>query len=71
MITIILQKNYKIKTCSYIFLILYGCFRIFCEFFREPDIQIGYVFNFVSMGMILSALMILAGAIIFIKQDDN
>ena len=71
MITLVLQKNYKIKTCSYIFLILYGCFRIFCEFFREPDIQIGYVFNFVSMGMILSALMILAGVIIFIKQDDN
>jgi len=67
---ILFKKNYKIGTCSYMFLISYGCFRIFSEFFREPDAQIGYLFNFISMGTILSILMILAGTIIFLKKDD-
>ena len=62
---ILFRKNYKTGTCSYFFLILYGIFRIFSEFYREPDLQIGYFFNLISMGMILSVLMILAGAIIF------
>ena len=67
---ILFRKNYKTGTCSYFFLILYGIFRIFSEFYREPDLQIGYFFNLISMGMILSVLMILAGAIIFFKKDD-
>ena len=40
------------------FLIFYGIFRIFSEFFRQPDAQIGYVFSSISMGMLLSTLMI-------------
>jgi len=48
-----------------LFLILYGAFRIFCELFREPDSQLGYVFGFLSMGQILSLCMILIG--IFLK----
>ena len=65
---ILFKRNYKTGTCSYMFLILYGIFRIFSEFFREPDVQIGYLFNLISMGMMLSVLMILAGIIIFIKR---
>ena len=54
------------------FLIFYGLFRIISEFFREPDAQIGYLFNIVSMGMFLSALMIATGIIIFLrKRNDN
>tara|TARA_B110001450_G_scaffold241698_1_gene251364 strand:- start:197 stop:976 length:780 start_codon:yes stop_codon:yes gene_type:complete len=68
MIFIILKKNYRIGSCSYMFLILYGFFRIFSEFFREPDSQIGYLFNLFSMGTILSILMILAGSIIFLNK---
>ena len=67
---ILFRKNYKIGTCSYVFLIFYGIFRIFSEFFREPDAQIGYLFNLISMGTILSFFMILAGIIIFLKKDD-
>jgi len=63
---IINKKNYKTGICSYLFLIIYGIFRIISEIFREPDIQIGYFFNFISMGMILSFMMILTGLIIFI-----
>ena len=65
---ILFKKNYKIGTCSYVFLIFYGIFRIFSELFREPDAQIGYLFNLISMGTILSFFMILAGTIIFLKK---
>ena len=67
---ILFKNNYKSGTCSYIFLIFYGIFRIFSEFFREPDLQVGYFFNSISMGMILSILMIIAGVIIFLKKDE-
>ena len=68
---IYLRKNYKIGNCSSLFLIFYGIFRIFAEHFREPDVQIGYIFSFVSMGMLLSAIMIFVGIIIFFKKKDD
>ena len=58
---LIFRNQYKIGTCSYLFLILYGVFRIFSEIFREPDKHLGYLFNLFSMGSILSFFMILAG----------
>ena len=58
---IFLKKKYKIGSCSYLFLIFYGIFRIISELFREPDIQLGYIYNFASMGSILSLIMILSG----------
>ena len=64
-------KNYKVGTCSYMFLIIYGCFRISSEFFREPDIQIGYLFGNISMGMFLSAIMIIIGLIIYFKRNNE
>ena len=67
---ILFRDNYKTGTCSYVFLIFYGIFRIFSEIYREPDLQIGYLFNLFSMGTILSILMILAGLIIFLKKND-
>ena len=71
--TIILKKKYISGTCSYLFLILYGLFRIFSEIFREPDPQIGYFLGFISLGMILSFFMILFGLIIYysIKKSDE
>jgi phosphatidylglycerol:prolipoprotein diacylglycerol transferase len=45
------------------FLLWYGVFRFFVEFFRLPDADIGYLaFGWVTMGQTLSAPMILAGA---------
>jgi len=46
-----------------VFLIFYGVFRIFCELFREPDQQLGYIFGLLSMGQLLSILMMTAGLI--------
>jgi phosphatidylglycerol---prolipoprotein diacylglyceryl transferase len=45
-----------------VFLIGYGLSRIFVEFFREPDAQLGFIFAHVSMGQILSVPMIVLGA---------
>ena len=65
------KNNYKIGTCSSMFLIFYSIFRIISEFFREPDVQIGYLFNFFSMGMILSLFMLIAGIIIFFRNKNE
>ena len=67
----ILKKNYKNGSCSFLFLVFYGFFRIFSEIFREPDVQLGYLFNFFSMGTILSFLMIISGIIIFVFIRKN
>ena len=67
----ICKKNYKTGSCSFLFLIFYGFFRIFSEMFREPDPQLGYLFNLFSMGTILSFLMILSGIIIFVLSRKN
>ena len=63
---LIFRKNYKIGNCSFLFLFFYGIFRIISEFFREPDIQIGYFFNFLSMGSILSFFMVIVGLVMFL-----
>lgn len=42
-------------------LTLYGVFRIFVEFFREPDIQIGFLPGGVTMGQLLSIPVVLVG----------
>ena len=48
---------------SGLFLIGYGVFRFMAEFFREPDAHIGYlVGDWLTMGMVLTLPMILAGA---------
>ena len=48
---------------SWAFITLYGIFRFFVEFFREPDIQLGFVVGRFSMGQLLSFPMALVGAI--------
>tara|TARA_B100001093_G_scaffold176301_1_gene169071 strand:+ start:116 stop:919 length:804 start_codon:yes stop_codon:yes gene_type:complete len=48
-----------LMTASFIF--LYGVFRFFVEFFREPDLHIGYLYFNLSMGQLLSLPMIIIG----------
>tara|TARA_B100000035_G_C20889666_1_gene504396 strand:- start:482 stop:799 length:318 start_codon:yes stop_codon:yes gene_type:complete len=57
---------------SSVFLILYGSFRFLIEFTREPDAQLGFIFSFFTMGMLLSIPMIIAGFIMlfFIKKSN-
>ena len=65
------KKDYKTGQCSYMFLICYGVLRIISEFFREPDVQLGYLFNLVSMGTFLSLIMILSGLIFYYFKKKN
>ncbi|OUR96153.1 prolipoprotein diacylglyceryl transferase [Halobacteriovorax marinus] len=53
-------KRYGVISCS--FVIGYGFFRYFIEFFREADQQLGYYFGgTTTMGQILCILMIVGG----------
>jgi phosphatidylglycerol:prolipoprotein diacylglycerol transferase len=45
-----------------LFILLYGLNRFIVEFFREPDVQLGFVIGHFTMGQVLSAGMVLAGA---------
>lgn len=54
------------------FLISYGVMRSFVELFREPDAQLGFLLGQLTMGQILSGLMIIAGtAILFLNSRKN
>ncbi len=49
------------------FIAIYGLARITGEFFREPDPQLGFLWRGLTMGMLLSIPMIIAGAILIMK----
>ncbi len=51
---------------SGLFVGLYGLARIFCEFFREPDPQLGFLFGGATMGMFLSVPLVAIGSILMI-----
>ena len=45
----------------------YAIIRVFCEQFRMPDAQIGFLTSWgLTMGMLLSAIMFIAGLVIFL-----
>lgn len=46
--------------CYFIF---YGLIRFIIEFWRQPDIQIGFLFKYFTLGQILSLAMIILGVI--------
>jgi phosphatidylglycerol:prolipoprotein diacylglycerol transferase len=48
------------------FLLFYGIFRSFVELFREPDAQIGFLFAQITMGQLLSSIMIVSGLVILV-----
>lgn len=50
------------------FLIFYSLFRIVIEIFREPDQHIGYIFNILSLGQILSIPMLIIGIYLIFKK---
>ena len=48
------------------FITIYAFARITGEFFREPDPQLGFLWGGLTMGMLLSVPMIIAGAILIV-----
>ena len=42
----------------------YGLARSVCELFREPDAQLGFLWGGMTMGMLLSVPLMIAGAVL-------
>jgi len=58
------KKRFRDGMMVPMFLVFYGSFRFFLEFFREPDPQLGFVLGPFSMGQVLCAGMVGAGVLI-------
>ena len=64
---IIKKISYRKGECSSLFLIFYSLFRIISEFYREPDLHMGYIYSYLSMGSLLSLVMFCLGIIMYFK----
>jgi phosphatidylglycerol---prolipoprotein diacylglyceryl transferase len=62
------DKRWPAGSMLALFLIFYGFFRGFVEFFREPDAHLGYIVSFLTMGQLLSLAMILAGGLLLVYR---
>lgn len=52
--------------------ILYSIMRITAEFFRQPDIQLGFIYsNWLTMGMLISGIFIIACMILYINLKNK
>ena len=63
---IVKDRGFRTGVLTSLFLLLYGIFRFMLEFFREPDVQLGYILGPFTMGQILSGSMIAAGILILL-----
>lgn len=53
------------------FVTLYGLLRTIIEFFRAPDEQVGFIFNYFTMGQLLSFPLFLLGVYMLFKLHKN
>jgi len=67
------NKNFLSKPglISSLFLIFYSIFRFSIEFLRVPDKQLGYLLFDLTMGQILSVILILSGLVLFYFKNEN
>jgi len=58
-----MKTKFKLKNGQLFgfYLIFYGMFRFFLEYFRQPDAHLGFVMGSFSMGQLLCSVMILCG----------
>tara|TARA_B100000686_G_C16544505_1_gene839155 strand:+ start:196 stop:981 length:786 start_codon:yes stop_codon:yes gene_type:complete len=64
-------QNLKFGLITSMFLILYAIFRFLIEFIREPDLQIGLIYNSITMGQILSIPIFIFGIFIFLRKINK
>ena len=66
-------RNMKFKkgTLFGIYLMGYGLVRIFAEQFRQPDPQVGFLWNHLTMGQFLSFAMTLGGAFLLVSKKGK
>jgi phosphatidylglycerol---prolipoprotein diacylglyceryl transferase len=67
------RKNYLQNPgkISALFLTFYSLFRLFAEFFRSPDPQIGYLFLDLTLGQLISILFLIAGILLFYLKNNE
>lgn len=53
------------------FIALYGLLRFSVEFFRAPDPQLGFVLGWMTMGQVLSSIMILVAGIMIYRLNKH
>lgn len=58
------RKPRPLGAVSGLFALLYGVFRCGVEFFREPDVQIGFIQGWITQGQVLSVPLILIGMLL-------
>ncbi len=56
---------------SSLFLIFYSIFRFSIEFLRVPDAHLGYLLFNLTMGQILSVILMLTGLVLFYFKNEN
>jgi len=68
----ILKKNISNKpgVISSLFLIFYSIFRFLIEFFRVPDLQIGYIIFNLSLGQLISVIFFTFGIYLFFTKNN-
>ena len=49
----------------------YGIARSICELFREPDVQLGFIWGGLTMGMLLSVPLIIVGALLVVRALER
>jgi len=65
------EKRYFEGFFVALYLVGYGLVRFFIEFYREPDAQLGFVIGSLSMGQVLSLLMVIAGVAIGVMKSAS
>lgn len=68
LLRLIWRRKPRVGVVSASFLLLYALFRISMELVREPDAQVGFLFGGLTMGQMLSFVMVVAG--IFLLRDS-
>jgi phosphatidylglycerol:prolipoprotein diacylglycerol transferase len=69
LLRILTHRYHRLATPGFVsgaFAFGYGVARTFVEFFREPDLQLGFLPGGLTMGMALSIPMIVAGAVVMV-----
>jgi phosphatidylglycerol---prolipoprotein diacylglyceryl transferase len=62
LLRLVWRRKPRVGVTSASFLLFYAAFRITMEFFREPDVQVGYVLGPFTMGQLLSVTMVAYGS---------
>lgn len=65
------RKSDATGVAAWTFVAGYGLFRFFVEFFRQPDAQIGFFFQWFSMGQFLSLPMFLLGSFMVFRLSQR